>query len=189
MSRLRPPRPRLLPVLILMFLLPGGYRLLTGLDAARAQSAAIPVAASAVAGPVATPELAENLIDLSQRESAIRDREAALIDRERLLSAAEARLREQIAALAQAESELAATLALAESAAETDIARLVAVFESMKPEEAAPVFTEMDPVFAAGFIGRLRPETAAAILAGMEPRDAYLLSSIVAGRNAGAPRD
>jgi flagellar motility protein MotE (MotC chaperone) len=45
----------------------------------------------------------------------------------------------------------------------------------------------MDPKFAAGFLGRMRADSAAAIMAGMAPDAAYLVSVILAGRNADVP--
>ena len=84
------------------------------------------------------------------------------------------------------EDELKATLALADGAAEADIERLTAVYQAMKPKDAAALFETMAPEFAAGFLGRMPPEAAAAILSGMSPEAAYGVSVIVAGRNAGA---
>ncbi|MFN3955008.1 MAG: MotE family protein [Pararhodobacter sp.] len=149
-------------------------------------STARPVPAAVATDPVESAEMA---LSLARRERALQEREQALAEREQILASAEARIQQQITALQTAERELAATMALAERAAEDDILRLVNVFESMKADEAALVFAEMDPGFAAGFIGRLRPEAAAAIMAGLEPRQAYTLSTIVAGRNALVPRN
>ena len=89
----------------------------------------------------------------------------------------------------EAETELEATLALADGAAESDLAKLTRMYEVMKPKEAAALFTEMDPIFAAGFLGRMQPERAAAVLAGMEPKAAYTLSLILAGRNGAVPTE
>jgi flagellar motility protein MotE (MotC chaperone) len=87
------------------------------------------------------------------------------------------------------EAELQATLALADGAAEADLDRLTAVYQAMKPKDAAALFETMSPEFAAGFLGRMPPESAAAILSGMSAESAYGVSVIVAGRNAGAPKD
>jgi flagellar motility protein MotE (MotC chaperone) len=84
---------------------------------------------------------------------------------------------------------LRAVLAIADGAAEGDLARLTAVYESMKPKDAAPLFEKMAPEFAAGFLGRMRPEAAGAILSGLPPDMAYSISAILAGRNATAPTD
>ena len=55
--------------------------------------------------------------------------------------------------------------------------------------EAAALFEEMDPRFAAGFLGRMPAPAAAAIMAGLSPKTAYSFSVLLAGRNANAPRD
>ena len=80
-------------------------------------------------------------------------------------------------------------LALADGAAEKDIQKLTAVYQAMKPKDAAALFETMSPEFAAGFLGRMPPEAAAAILSGMSSEAAYGVSVIVAGRNAAAPKD
>jgi len=183
-----------------VFLLAGMIRLGAGIGTALAegpepghqQSAALADPPAAVASGFDAGDTAASaalLVQMTQREQALRLREAAMAEREQLLASAVERLEQQIDALQAAERELSSTMALADRAAEDDIARMVRVFESMKPDEAALVFTEMDPGFAAGFLGRLVPETAAAIMAGLEPRQAYLLSTIVAGRNALVPRN
>ena len=80
-------------------------------------------------------------------------------------------------------------MATADKAAENDIGRLTAVYENMKPDQAAALFRLMEPSFAAGFLGRMRPDSAAAILAGLEPDLAYSISVVLAGRNADVPRE
>jgi flagellar motility protein MotE (MotC chaperone) len=87
------------------------------------------------------------------------------------------------------EAKLAATLALADGAAEADVERLTKVYQAMKPKDAAKLFETMSPEFAAGFLGRMPPESAAAILSGMSAESAYGVSVIVAGRNANVPKD
>ncbi|MCB1394569.1 MAG: hypothetical protein H6898_04785 [Rhodobacter sp.] len=195
----KPRRARILPGLALLFLLGASLKLTTGLGAAMAQDPApepvIPHTAPSPLPPA--PQLlqasvagnAELIVDLRRREQALDAREAAVAERAALVEAGQVRLQDQIAALQAAEGELAATMALADRAAEDDITRLVSVFEAMKPEDAAAVFAEMDAGFAAGFLARLAPQTAADILAGLEPRQAYGLSAILAGRNANVPRD
>lgn len=196
----RPGTRYLLPSLALVFLLAGLMRLGAGIGTALAEDSEprnqrFAALADAPTSPAHRPEAGDTaasaalLVQMTQREQALRLRESALAEREQLLEAAVERLEQQINALQAAEQELSATMALADQAAEDDIARMVRVFESMKPEEAALVFTEMDPGFAAGFLGRLNPDSAAAVMAGLEPRQAYLLSTIVAGRNALVPRN
>lgn len=135
----------------------------------------------------ADPELTDVLDALKSRETRIAEREAALVDRERAIALARAEIDENLQALIAAEKALSATMALADEAAESDLAQLTAVYENMKPKEAALLFEEMDPNFAAGFLGRMRSDAAAAVMAGLEPATAYTISVILAGRNANVP--
>jgi flagellar motility protein MotE (MotC chaperone) len=191
-------RARVLPLLALTFLCAALLRLADGPIAALADShtSADPALASTPAQPHAaaqalpeTPrEGADWAIRLAQREAEITAREADVAERLAEVSAIEERIVTHIAELGRAETALAATMAQADIAAEADLSRLVAVFENMRPDEAARLFSEMDEGFAAGFLARLRPEVAAAVLSGIEPRRAYHISAIVAGRNAEVPR-
>ena len=117
------------------------------------------------------------------------EREARLEARLQALALAETAIEEDLARLEQAEAELRATMAAADKAAEDDIGRLTAVYENMKPDEAAALFQLMEPSFAAGFLGRMRSDAAAAILAGLTPDLAYTISVVLAGRNADVPRE
>lgn len=135
------------------------------------------------------PDIAAVLAALDQRETRLAAREAALADRLAALSLAEEEIAKNLIALEEAEARLSQLVALSETASETDLGRLTAVYEAMKPKEAAELFEEMSPEFAAGFLGRMRPENAAAILAGLTPEKAYTVSVILAGRNATAPTD
>ncbi len=126
---------------------------------------------------------------LQAREVRIEEREQALADRLQALSIAEEEIIERLQQLEAAEASLAAALALSQTAADDDIARLTSVYENMKPADAAALFEEMAPEFASGFLVRMRPEAAAAIFAGLEPQTAYSISVLIAGRNANAPTE
>lgn len=143
----------------------------------------------APAGAPPPPEIGAILSVLMAREQKVVQREKALEELAQSLAVAEDQIRVNMAALIEAENALAATIALSESAAETDLARLTSVYENMKARDAAVLFEEMAPEFAAGFIGRMRPDAAALILAGLTPRSAYTISVILAGRNALAPTE
>ncbi len=126
---------------------------------------------------------------IQAREAQIAEREAYIDRRMQTLAVAEQRIREQMDALTEAESKLAATLTLADNATEEDVARLTEVYQRMKPAEAAGIFETMDIQFAAGFFSRMRPESSAAIMANLPADLAYSISVVMAGRNANAPRE
>lgn len=160
------------------------------------QGAMAQAAAAAMQGEAIRPEKGCEpadpgglLASLQERERQLDARAAEIADRERKLEVADAKYEEQLAALREAEEKLSATLALADGAAERDVARLVTVYENMKPKDAARIFETMDVTFAAGFLSRMRQDAAAKILGGMSSERAYAVSAVIAGRNASAPRE
>lgn len=173
-------------IVAMLFATSGALRLGSGVGAALARAEDQPAPPAPQASCETPAALAEAL---SLREDRLAVREAAMNDRQAALALADAALSERLAQLEAMEAELRATLALADGAAEADIQRLTAVYQAMKPKDAAALFETMSPEFAAGFLGRMSPEAAAAILSGMSSEAAYGVSVIVAGRNAGAPKD
>lgn len=125
---------------------------------------------------------------LLEREARVKEKEEQIEARHKKLMIADTEVKKRLTALEQAEDSLRKTLALADGAAENDIARLTSVYESMKPKDAAALFETMEHSFAAGFIGRMRPEAAAAVMAGLSAETAYAISVILAGRHANVPK-
>jgi len=126
---------------------------------------------------------------IQEQKQSLETREDRFANRMKALELAEASLKQQEENLIVAEERLAATLALADDAAENDLKKLTNVYETMKPKAAAALFSEMAPEFAAGFLGRMRSDAAGAVLAALAPEKAYKISIILAGRNAAAPRN
>ena len=62
-------------------------------------------------------------------------------------------------------------------AVDNDIGRLIAVYDQMKPEQAAMVLSNLPPDFAAQILVRVQPETGARIMAAVEPGQAAVLTS------------
>lgn len=177
-----------LGILALILAASGALRLGHGVGAAMALQANTDT--TLAQEPLHCPEppvaLAEALRD---RDATLAIREAALNDRMAALTLAEEAITARLVELEAAETNLRATLAIADGAAEKDLERLTAVYEAMKPAEAAALFETMAPEFAAGFLGRMRPEAAAAVVSGMKPETAYAISVLIAGRNALAPKE
>ena len=193
-----PRRRRAVALPLVAALLAGSALLRFGMsDLALAREAAGDMLAAAPAIPAKgadegcapPPDVGALLAAIRQRTEALDARESRVADRMQALRVAEAAIDTKMAALLAAEEDLARTIAMADGAADDDVARLTAVYENMKPKVAAEVFAAMTPEFAAGFLGRMRPEAAAEILSGLEPGRAYAISVILAGRNAGAPRE
>ncbi len=159
------------------------------IEAALSGTAGLDPVSSATAGDAPDrTEMTTLLYALQERESRITAREKQIEIRTKALAVADVEIQKRLDALKQAEEALRGTLSLADSAAENDIARLTAVYENMKPKDAAAVFEAMEPKFAAGFLGRIRPDAAASILTGLKPESAYTISVILAGRNAKVPK-
>jgi flagellar motility protein MotE (MotC chaperone) len=195
-------------VIAVLLLSSAGVRLITSAGSALAQDSqlpttSIPEAAQSLASPLPMPAQATapsvaafagrdeiaGLIDaLKERETQVAEREKQLEMRMRALSVADAEIEKRLQSLADTEQSLRATLSLADEASEKDLLRLTAVYESMKPKDAAALFEQMEPNFAAGFLGRMRPDVAAEVMAGLTPQVAYSISVILAGRNATVPK-
>jgi flagellar motility protein MotE (MotC chaperone) len=190
-SRRKGPVRGVLVFLAGLMLASGVIRIGLGLNEARAVTAPPsdePVAAQAA--PLSCPAPPAALAEaLSRREERLSIRESALETRLAALALADEAMARRLKQLEVAEARLAATLQQADGATEGDLSRLTAVYEAMKPKEAAALFETMAPDFAAGFLARMRPEAAAAVMSGMTPEAAYTVSVLLAGRNALAPKE
>lgn len=138
--------------------------------------------------PLDRTETGSLLGALREREQRVEALEQQMEMRRKALEVAEQEITKRLAILEQVETNLRQTIALADGAAEKDLASLTAVYENMKPKDAAALFETMEPGFAAGFLGRMRPDAAAAIMTGLPPEVAYSISVILAGRNANVPK-
>jgi flagellar motility protein MotE (MotC chaperone) len=123
------------------------------------------------------------LADIESRKAELAAREEAVAQREEEVASLAQAITSQLAELEAAEQRLERMLAIARTAAETDVAQLVSVYEAMKPKDSARIFSEMSPDFAAGFLGRMQPEIAARVIAELDPDKAYSISVVLAGRN------
>jgi flagellar motility protein MotE (MotC chaperone) len=185
--RLRRSGPGVL-VLIAGFMFASGLiRLGDGTGAAIAREIGALVNAASAAPPghaEDAPGLDELLAAVRAREQRVAEAEARLAEREQVLAVAQEEVDRGLQAMSEAQASLEGLLTVADTAAEADIARLTAMYEAMKPADAAALFEQMDPGFAAGFLGRMRADAAGAVLAGLPPEKAYMLSVVLAGRNA-----
>ena len=70
-----------------------------------------------------------------------------------------------------------------------DIDRLIAVYDQMKPAEAAAILTNLPPDFAAEILMRVEPETGARIIAAVDPGQAAILTTHMSARNVAPAKD
>lgn len=178
-------------VILALFLASSGALRVGGIvGQAMANANEDPPTEDAEATPAECPQPPAALLQaLNAREEQLRAQDAATAERMAALNLAEAAINRRLEELSAAEASLKEVLAIADGAAEQDLARLTAVYEAMKPAEAAALFDAMAPEFAAGFLGRMQPASAAAVMAGMPPEKAYSISALIAGRNANAPKE
>ena len=134
-------------------------------------------------------ELAGLFDIIETRTNQLDEQEALLRKKQSDLQAAEVLIRKNLEQIEAAEKQLAATIEQVDGASEDDIGRLTSVYETMKPQTAADLFSQMTPDFAAGFLGRMAPKAAGEIMSGLTPENAYAISVVLAGRNANVPKE
>lgn len=183
-------------VLLISCLFLGSAAIRVGSEAGKAVAVesslpAVTTQISQTAGPqteMSREVLSEMLQAFNKREERIERLEREIEIRQKALAVADEEIEKRLVVLQQAEESLGSMLAIADTAAEDDLATLTTVYENMKPKDAAALFEEMEPGFAAGFLGRMRPDSAAGIMAGLSPQKAYTISVLLAGRNADVPK-
>lgn len=133
-------------------------------------------------------DLATLLATLREREKQLDEQEERMAVKAKVIEAAEAKLRDQMARLEEAEAKLGALLRVADNAADKDVDKLVSSFESMDKKKAGPIFESMDVSFAAGLLSRMTDRPRAEILGAVTPEKAYAITVFIAGQNAKAPK-
>lgn len=88
--------------------------------------------------------------------------------RERMLEVTEGKVESKIAELRELETSLKKLVGLQSEKEETDLNRLVKVYETMKPQDAAPIIQRLDEATQVAIMGRMKESKMAAIFAKME---------------------
>ena len=94
--------------------------------------------------------------------------ESELKMRERMLEVAEGKVEVRIAELRGLETTLRSLVAAQSDKEEADLARLVKVYETMKPQDSAPIIQRLDDDTQLAIAGRMKESKLAAIFAKME---------------------
>lgn len=108
---------------------------------------------------------------------------AALEVKKGELGEAEATLRQRLVELRAQKGSIQDRNDGATRAVREDIDRLIAVYDQMKPAEAAAILGNLPADFAAEILMRVQPETGARIIAAVEPRQAALLTAQMGARS------
>lgn len=113
----------------------------------------------------------ENLAlqQLAARRQAIDEREQLLDMRAELNGRAEARLDEQINQLTDLKTQLETLLRGLDETEELKLARLVKIYETMKPKAAAEIFNRLEISVLLHVIERMKETKSAAVLGKMDP--------------------
>ena len=155
-------------------LLPAGFQM-RAFAATGPQSAASAPALLDGCGDV--PEALALAEELRLRGLAVDRGIEALDGRRAEIAAAEARLAKTLGQLRAAKEALGKGQAAVQTGSEAGISRLIAVYDAMKPAEAAEVLAALPPDFGAEILARVQPETGARIIAALEPEQATILSA------------
>ena len=130
--------------------------------------------------PAPAPEA--DLALIAEERALLARQTAALQDLEAEVALARAALEAEAGRLEALKTELEARLAEAEGRHEADIARLVDLYGTMKPKEAAALLTQMDLEIVVHVMTQMEPRRGAPILAVLPPGIAQAVSQVVLER-------
>jgi flagellar motility protein MotE (MotC chaperone) len=156
-------------------------------DAAHKEAAGTPAADSSFDPLTLTKSEIDVLRQLAKRRDELDARAKALDDREALLRATEQKIAAQVQQMQQMKAEYEQAKTARDDAAEANLRRLVTVYESMKPEEAARIFETMEGAVLLDVVTRMGERRLAPILAQMSPAKAQALTIAMANRRALIP--
>jgi flagellar motility protein MotE (MotC chaperone) len=140
---------------------------------------AVTPAAEESAAPIGDGERTV-LLDLRQRRQALDSREAGLTARESLLAATEQKLSGRVAELQALQKKLEALEAARQEREDTSWQRMVKLYETMKPRDAATIFNELDMPVLLQVVDRMKEAKAAPVLAAMQPDKAREVTAQIA---------
>lgn len=126
---------------------------------------------------------AETAALLADDQRKLKEQQAALQELELELLARQQELDRRAADLQAVEATLQDRWVQLQDVSNDDMEHLARMYGTMKPDQAASIFNQMDSDFAAGFLRLMRSEQAGMILAGMETKKAYAVSLRLAALN------
>ncbi len=152
-----------------------------------AQSQPAPAAAAGGKPPVLdplsmSPAEVDLLQKLAQRRAELDKRAAELSQREVLLQAAEKRIDEKIAKLAELKKDIGGIVDKQSQEDQDRLKSLVKIYETMKPVDAARIFSQLDMPVLLGVLENMKERNAAPILAAMDPSKAKAVTLALAER-------
>ncbi len=175
-------RKSILSVLGLVFCLPAGAVVVQHYEAVLSPFA-FAEEPDLMSGCTDVPEAVALMEELGERRLRIKRYLEEMDNRERELQVAEASLRARLTELKAAKASILSNDTHQKTRLQDDIDRLVAVYDKMKPAEAAAVLTNLPVNFAAEILMRVEPETGARIIAAVEPNQAAVLTTHMGARS------
>lgn len=133
-----------------------------------------------------SPAELQVLQSLGQRRGQLDARENDLNTQLALMAAAEAKLDAKIKALNSLKTEVNGLLTQSNTKEQTEIDRLVKVFEGMKAKDAAPRLAALDDAVRIKIAARMKERSLSAIMAQMSAADAKKLTEMLARRYSDA---
>jgi flagellar motility protein MotE (MotC chaperone) len=119
---------------------------------------------------------------LAQRRAELDKRAAELSQREVVLQAAEKRIDEKIAKLAELKKDIGGIVDKQSQEDQERLKSLVKIYETMKPVDAARIFSQLDMPVLLGVLENMKERNAAPILAAMDPSKAKAVTLALAER-------
>lgn len=136
----------------------------------------------ALAPPNCTDPLLRAAIDEQKTETS--GRQNRLREAEAVLAATEARVGTQIQRLNGVKREVEALMTQRSTLAQEDLKRMVAIYEAMKPRDAARILTDMETDMVVDVLDRISERRAAPILAEMADAKAREVTRLILQRRA-----
>lgn len=124
----------------------------------------------------------ELLQDLASRRAELDERDRMITVRQRLLEATEQKIDNKIASLKVLEKQLQALVIQIEEQEDAQLQSLVAVYEKMKPKDAARVFEQLDMDIQLSVAQRMKEAKMAPLMAAMSAEKARALTTALAAR-------
>lgn len=130
------------------------------------------------------PEIVALVAELRIREDRIAKALSSLDEKNAEIATARSALLGDLRRLKSTKNRTGRSKTHDQQSVEDDISRLVAVYESMKPKDAAVVMAALPPKFSAEILMRVSPEVSARIIAAIEPEKAAILTTYMGARSA-----
>lgn len=119
---------------------------------------------------------------LGERRKQLDERERTIEQREALMKAAEQRIAEKVSELKAVQAKLETMVKKTEVEKDDQLKRLVKIYETMKPKEAARIFEQLDDAVLLDVAERMKEVKLAPVLASMEPKRATTVTVELAKR-------